>query len=105
MLLSAKAPNATDQAADRAYVTEARDARSLLDMIRQEVDHATEALAARAHRAEAQLREYARRAKHDAKTTGRHAVSVVRANPLPTGLMALGAGLILAAFLVPKHHA
>ena len=84
---------------------EAREARSLSAMIRHEVDHATEALVARAHRAEAQLRELARRAKHDAKATGRHTVNVVRANPLPVGLAALGAGLILAAFLVPKHHA
>ncbi len=95
----------TDDDVQALDVAGSCEARSLSEMIRHEVDHATEVLTARAHRAEARLSELARRARHDARTAGRRAIGTVRANPLPTGLLALGVGLILAAVLVPKHHA
>ncbi len=81
------------------------DAHTLSAKIRHEVQHATQALADRTHRAEALLRDYAGHARDDVKQAGRRATRVVRANPLPTALLALGAGMILAAFLVPKHNA
>lgn len=78
---------------------------NIAEMIRHEVDHVTHALSHRIHAAEDYLQDHALDAQYKMKMASRRAVSAVRANPVPTGLLALGVGLILAAIVVPKHHA
>lgn len=83
----------------------AADGPTIAEMIRHEVDHVTHGLSRRLHAAEDYLQDHALNAQYNAKMASRRAVSAVRANPLPTGLLALGVGLILAAIVVPKRHA
>ncbi len=86
-------------AADKLESFNEGDARSISEMIKHEVEHATHVLAERAKEAEAKVRHFADHAGDDVTRLSRQTKARIEENPIPATLIALGVGFILGAIL------
>jgi hypothetical protein len=96
MPLSPKARHAANALED----IDQDDVDAISKMIHGEVRHATQDLVARAHHAEARLQKYTARANKRILKTGRKASREARHPPLPVTPVAIGVGIMLAAYLL-----
>lgn len=96
MSLSPKAQAAADSI--KSFSDEEKS--SFADMIRHEVQHATDIVTDRARKAEQRLRQFTDHAGDDLGHIRDRATRTINDHPVPSTMVALGVGFILGALLI-----
>ncbi len=86
-------------AADKIKSFDEGDVKSISEMIKHEVEHATDALSKRAKLAEERLKQFTDYAGDEISHARRKAEETVEAYPIPSAAIALGVGLVLGLVL------
>lgn len=86
-------------AVDKIRHLDAEDVRALSDAIRYEVDHAAEKVTNAAKAAEAKARKFAEDAEDRAERAVQSTRQQIEDHPIPTVLIALGAGFLIGALM------
>ncbi len=86
-------------AADKIKSFDEDDLHSISEMIRHEVEHATNVITDRAKKAEARIRQFTDNAGENLGAAKDRATEVITDNPVPASLIALGVGVVLGMIL------
>jgi len=91
-------------AADKIKSFNEDDVHSISEMIKHEVQHATELLSERAKKAEARIRQFTEDPVEDLNNAGKRAAQTINDHPVPSSLIALGVGLVLGVILTSSRR-
>lgn len=91
-------------AADKIKSFDEDDVKSLSEVIRHEVEHATDALTKRARIAEERIKQFTDVASTNLSKAGSRAQHAIGDHPVPSALVALGIGFMLGVLLVRNDH-
>lgn len=86
-------------AADKIKSFDEDDLHSLSEMIRHEVEHATNVITDRAKKAEARIRQFTDDAGENIGVAKDRATEAITEHPVPASLIALGVGVVLGMIL------
>ncbi len=86
-------------AVDKIRTLDAEDVKSLSEAIKAEVDHAAEKVTAAARAAEAKARKFAEDAQEKSDRVVQDARQQIEDHPIPTVLVALGAGFLIGMLM------
>lgn len=87
-------------AADKIKNFDENDMRSLAETIKHEVQHASDAVAERAKKAEARIRQFTDHAGDDISRLRDQTTRTINDHPVPSSLVALGVGFVLGVLLM-----
>lgn len=90
-------------AARKLKTFSADDVQSISEMIKHEVNHATDLVAERAKQTEARLRELSGQAGNGIGRLGQKTTRNIREHPLQSSLIALGLGLLVGLVLARRQ--
>ena len=90
-------------AARKLKTFSADDVQSISEMIKHEVQHATDLVAERARQTEARVRELTGHASEDLGRFRKTTVRNIREHPVQSGLMVLIVGLIVGVLLARRR--